>query len=70
MLPKDAVFGESVAVGSAPEPERLTVCGLLLALSVRVTLAGRDPLSCGLKVTVMVQEAPARTWVPQLLVSV
>src|SRR3954451_11517433 len=70
MLPKLSVVGLSVAVGPAPEPLRLTFCGLSFALSVMVTLPVRDPLSCGLKVTVMGQEALAGTWDTGLLVCV
>ena len=52
----------------APVPERLTVCGLPVALSVRVTAAVRVPAAVGLKVTLIVQLAPAATLAPQLLV--
>ena len=52
----------------APVPERLTVCGLPVALSVRVTAAVRVPLAVGVKVTLIVQLAPAATLDPQLLV--
>jgi hypothetical protein len=48
-------------------PERATVCGLPLALLVRVTLAVNGPLATGVKVTLMAQLAPAATLVPQLL---
>jgi hypothetical protein len=48
-------------------PARATVCGLPLALSVKVTLAVNGPLATGVKVTLMAQLAPAATLVPQLL---
>jgi hypothetical protein len=51
-----------------PVPERLTECGLPVALSEIVTDAMRLPLAEGLKVTLIVQAAPAVTLEPQLLV--
>ena len=45
----------------APLPLSATVCGLPLALSVMLTLALRVPVAEGVKVTLMVQEAPAAT---------
>src|SRR6266566_2903572 len=54
-------FG-SLPVGgipSTPVPLRATDCGLPDALSVIVTLALRLPVAVGVKVTLMVQEAPA-----------
>ena len=50
---------------AVPVPVRLTACGLLLALSVTVTFAVRTPVVVGLKLTVMVQLAPAAKLVPQ-----
>jgi len=38
-------------------PESLAVCGLLVAVSLIVSDAVRDPLTCGVKVTVTVQTA-------------
>ena len=57
-----------LTVGAVPVPVRLTVWGLPVALSVRVTAAVRDPLAAGVKVTLIVQLAPAATLAPQLLV--
>ena len=54
--------------GVVPVPERLTVWGLPAALSVTMTAAVRVPCAAGLKVTLMVQLAPAATLDPQLLV--
>ena len=51
-----------------PVPERLTLWGLPVALSVRVTAAVRDPLAVGVKVTLIVQLVPAATLEPQLFV--
>jgi hypothetical protein len=44
------------------------VWGLPVASSVNVMAAARDPAAEGLKVTLMVQLAPAATEAPQLLV--
>ena len=49
-------------------PVRLTVCGLPVALSVMVMVPGWLPVAVGVKVTLMVQLAPAATEVPQVLV--
>ncbi len=57
-----------MATAVVPVPVRLTVWGLPVALSVRVTAAARVPLAAGVKVTLMVQLAPAATIAPQLLV--
>ena len=43
------------------------VWGLLIASSVTVMAAARDPVAEGLNVTLMVQFAPAATEAPQLL---
>ena len=51
-----------------PVPERLTVCGLPLALSVMLTEAVRLPLAEGLNVTLIVQWAPAATELPHVVV--
>lgn len=56
------------SVKSAPVPVRLTACGLPLALSVMVSDAARLPLAEGVKVTLMVQLAPAATLAPQVFV--
>ena len=49
-------------------PDRLAVCGLLVASSVTVNVALRVPRAAGVKATLIVQLAPAATEVPQLLV--
>ena len=69
-LPKARLVGERLtrAAVPVPVPERLTVCGLPLALSVMVTEAVRLPLAEGMNVTLIVQLAPAATLAPQLLV--
>ena len=64
----DGLAGESETGGGkaarrapSPVPVRLTVWGLPVALSVRVTAAVRVPLAAGVKVTLIVQLAPAAT---------
>src|SRR5437588_2072350 len=47
------------AAGVVPLPLTRPACGLPLALSVMLTLALREPVAVGVKVTLMVQEAPA-----------
>jgi len=59
---------ERLARAAVPVPERLTVCGLPLALSVMLTEAVRLPLAEGLNVTLIVQLLPAATELPQVLV--
>jgi hypothetical protein len=50
-------------------PDRLICCGLSGLLSVMWMIALRVPRALGLKVTVMSQDWPATTLVPQLFVS-
>jgi hypothetical protein len=51
-----------------PVPVSGTVCGLPAALSVIETEAVRMPFAVGVKVTLMVQFAPAATLVPHVFV--
>src|SRR5438093_578159 len=54
-LPKSGT-GEGERLGSAtPVPDTPAVWGLLLALSVTVNVALREPVAAGVKVTLMVQ---------------
>jgi hypothetical protein len=68
--PNVRLEGETVAVVLvlAPVPERLTVCGLPVALSEMVRLPLRVPVAVGVNITLIVQFAPAVTLVPQLFV--
>lgn len=66
-LPKLRLVEDRVT-GTIPVPLRLLVCGLLLASSVTARTAERDPRACGVKVTSIVQLAPAAKVVPQVLV--
>jgi len=64
--------GASDTSGAVPVPVRLTVCVLFavaLLLSVIVKVAPRVLIPEGVKVTLMVQLAPAATDVPQVLLS-
>ena len=49
------VLGEVRVVEAAPVPVKLTVCGLVLALSVKVSEALRVPVADGVNVTLTVQ---------------
>src|SRR5438128_2665259 len=53
-LPKDSELGERLG-GATPVPDTPAVWGLLLALSVTVNVAFREPVTVGVKVTLMVQ---------------
>jgi hypothetical protein len=58
-LLKVKLVGDRLAVGPTPVPDTPAVWGLLLALSVTVNVALRDPAAIGVKVTLMVQVALA-----------
>jgi hypothetical protein len=61
------VPGEKLA--TVPAPVRATVCGLPVALSVREIVPVTMPFATGVKVTEIVQLAPAAMVAVQLLVS-
>jgi hypothetical protein len=65
-LPKPRLDGETLTAAAVPVPERVTDCGLPLALSATLSTAARLPLATGAKVTLMMHEAPAATELPQL----
>jgi hypothetical protein len=69
-LPKDRDAGETLATGAnaVPVPVRETVWGLPAALLVIERDALRVAATVGVKVTLMVQLAPAATLAPQVLV--
>ena len=50
-----------------PAPDRGTVCGLSLALSVIPTEAARVPVTEGVNITTIVQLAPAASELPHVL---
>jgi len=62
------LVGETLASVVVPVPETATVCGLPAAPSVIVMAAERLPVAEGVKVTLIVQLAPAATLNPQVLV--
>ena len=70
MLPKLRAVGAAVTfpveVPPAPIPDNATCCGLLPALSPKVSEAVRVPLAVGLKSTVAVQLAETARVVPQV----
>lgn len=70
-LPKLRLVGETLTVAEpevdeAPVPERGIDCGLFVALSEIVTVPVRVPVAVGVKLTLMVQFAPAATVLPQV----
>ena len=68
MFPNDGT-GEGERPGSpVPSPDTAAVCGLLLALSVTVSVALRVPAAVGVNVTSIEQLAPAARLAPQLFV--
>jgi hypothetical protein len=64
--PNFKVLADSVT-GAAPLPDRVTVCGLFPASSVKVKVPGAEPVADGEKATPTVQCAPAARGVPQVL---
>src|SRR5260370_741630 len=71
MVPEvgEAESEKSLVVVLEPVPVRLTDCGLPEALSVMFRVPVRVPEAVGVKVTLMLQLAPAATELPQVLVS-
>lgn len=66
---KVRLVGTSVTVAAGiPAPVNRTTWGLSGALSVTVSVPVRVPVAVGVKVTEIVQLAPAATLVPQVLV--
>jgi hypothetical protein len=53
--------------GVAPVPDRGTICGLVIALCVRISCPVLVPATVGVNVTVIVQVAPAASVVPHPL---
>ena len=59
----------TVTVGApVPVPDRVTICGELVALSVIEIVPGSDPFAVGVNDTVMVQLVPTCNRVPQLFI--
>jgi hypothetical protein len=63
-VPKFRLVGKSFAV--VPTPPSGTCCGLPAALSLTLSAAVRVPLTVGLKVTLILQLAPAANELPQV----
>jgi hypothetical protein len=72
VLAKESPDGLAVTlpVAAAPVPERATVCGLPLPVSVKFRVAVRLPLALGPNNTFTVQFAEAARLVPQVLVKI
>jgi len=66
-LPNDTLDGLNVTEG-VPVPESATAWGLFLALSVIESVPERVPMVVGVKVTLIVQLAPAATEVPHVFI--
>ena len=65
-LPNERLVGDKLTAAAVPIPDRLTACGLPLALSLMLIEAARLPVAAGVKVTLIVQFAPAATGLPQV----
>src|SRR5690242_19280801 len=61
------LVAERLTAGATPVPVSPNDCGLPLALSEIFSEALRFPVAKGIKVTLIVQFAPAATAIPQLL---
>lgn len=66
--PKFKLLGTRLT--TVPVPVRLTLCGLLIASSVKTTAAILFPVAVGLKVTATVQVAPAAKLLSQELLEI
>jgi hypothetical protein len=60
---------DKLTAAPVPVPVRLTLCGLVKALSVIVKVALRAPIALGVKVTLIAQVVPAAKLEPQVFVS-
>jgi hypothetical protein len=69
-LLKARLVGVTLPTGALPVPVKLTVCGLLTALSVMLIEAVRLPMAAGLNVTLIVQLPFTATELPHELVTV
>ena len=67
-LPNDKLAGETVAC-TTPVPDKAAFCGLLLALSVIVSVPVRLPVPVGVKITLIVHFVPAARETPHVVVS-
>ena len=61
------VDADSVATGTAPAPVSATVCGEPVALSATLSVPVTVPAATGVKLTEIVQFAPAASVVPQVV---
>ena len=70
ILPKFKLVGARFTPGMTPVPVSAAFWGLPLALSVTDRLPARVPVLVGVKLTLILQLAPATRLAPQLLVCV
>ncbi len=66
---KERLAGATVTADAPPVPDNATVCGLLLAALVSVSVAVRLPEAAGVKVTFTVQVERAARLEPQVLLA-
>ena len=69
MTPKFNALADRVTA-ALPVPLRLTFCGLLEALSVKVSVPPAVPVAVGVNVTPTAQPAPAARLAPQVLLEI
>ena len=67
---KERLMLDRDSAGAVPVPVRLTICSVVTLLSKTSSDAGREPAAAGLKVTEMLQLAPAAKVAPQVVVLV
>ena len=72
MLPNAKLVGlaATIPIEAVPLPESATLCGLLLAESIKLKVAVRVPVDSGLKRIVTVQLAWAARLDPQVLLEI
>lgn len=68
-VPKDQLVGVNVA-GSTPVPDSATVCGLLEALSVKLSVPVRLPSAVGVKVTLTLHVLPRPSRPPHVFAEI
>jgi hypothetical protein len=67
--PKSRLVGLRPTAGAVPVPASWTLCGLPAASSATLTVPVREPVADGVKVTLIVQAAPAASEAGQSLVA-
>jgi hypothetical protein len=67
---KVSVVGDTVALAALPAPDKATVCGLLPAESVKVSVPLRVPVTEGVNVTPTVQVPEPASVAPQVFAEI